>query len=98
MSHTGVWAVKDPDEVKDYVLDWAGSADDQKIAYGDALTSSTWIVPSGITKNSDSLTSGTTTIWLSGGTAGVTYSFTNRVTTTGGRTYDESIKLKVKNK
>lgn len=86
------WPNKDPDEVLDYELDWS-------VRLGtDTISTSTWIVPTGITKNSDTSDSTSATIWLSGGTAGESYTFTNRITTTGGRTMDESVKLKVKDK
>jgi hypothetical protein len=86
-----VWdAPKDPDEIKDYVLEWA------LLLIADTIATSIWIVPSGIVKNSDSHTNDTTTIWLSGGTAGAKYLFTNRITTTGGRTYDRTVKLTMK--
>lgn len=81
---------KDPDEVKDYVVDWT-----DRLA-GDAIASSTWIVPDGITKDSDAfdVDESTATIWLSGGTLGDNYEFVNRITTTGGRTLDQTMKLK----
>jgi hypothetical protein len=82
---------KDPDEVKDYGVDWALLLDT------DTISTSTWTVPAGITKNSDSNTDTTTTVWVSGGTAGDSYLLQNRVVTAGGRTYDRTCKLKMKN-
>lgn len=82
---------KDPDEVKDYGVNWA------ELLGTDTISTSTWTVPTGITKDSQSNTTTTTTIWLSGGTAAETYSFDNLITTAGGRTYDRTIKLKMKN-
>lgn len=81
---------KDPDEVKDYVIDWTDRLNE------DVIATSTWIVPDGITKDSDSFDAdeNTTTIWLSGGTLNDNYEFTNRITTTGGRTLDQTAKLK----
>ena len=55
-------------------------------------------MPAGITKNSDTKTTSTTTIWLLGGTLGQTYEFVNRITTAGLRTMDQSVKLKIKAK
>jgi len=81
---------KDPDEVKDYAVDWT-----DRLA-GDTIVTSTWIVPDGITKDSDTNTTMNTTIWLSGGELGNTYEFVNRVVTAGGRTYDQTCKLKCK--
>ena len=87
-----VWPFKDPNEVLDYVIDWSERLGD------DTITGSTWTVPTGITKDSDSSTDTATTIWLSGGTAGAQYVFTNRIVTAAGRTMDQSVKLKMKEK
>jgi hypothetical protein len=95
---SGKWDNKDPDEVADYSLNWAGNAAQPGRTLGDTLQSSTWIVPDGLVKNSDSFTTTTTTIWLSGGTEGTTYKLINRVITAGGRTWDQTVKLKVKTK
>lgn len=86
------WPNKDTDEVLDYEIDWSSRL------LTDTIQSSTWIVPSGITKNSDSTTSTVTKIWLSGGTTGETYVLTNRVQTAAGRTMDQSVKIKIKDK
>ena len=95
------WAEpKDPDEVLDYAIDWLGTtaSPGPLLRDTDTISTSIWIVPSGITKNSDTSTTTSATIWLSGGTAGNSYVFTNRITTAGGRTHDQSVKLKVKEK
>lgn len=79
--------VKDPSAKKDYTLDWS-----DWLESGDEISTSTWTVPTGITKNSDSKTEDTTTIWLSGGTAGSYYLCTNHIVTTpGGREEEQSI-------
>jgi len=80
---------KDPDAVKDYVLDleeWLNS---------DTISTATWTVPSGITEDSSSNTTTTATIWLSGGTAGQEYDLVCQVVTAGGRTEDFSITVPV---
>ena len=84
---------KDPNEVLDYVLDWSA-----RIAAEDAISTSTWTVPAGITKDSSSNDDTTSTIWLSGGTTGQTYSLLNRVVTDAGRTMDQTVKITVKDK
>jgi hypothetical protein len=84
------WPDKDPDEVLDYSLDWSARL------VSDTISTSTWTVPAGITKNSDSNTTTTTTIWLSSGVAATAYDILNRITTAGGRTMDQTVKLKVK--
>lgn len=86
------WPFKDPDEVLDYQLDWAERLD------SDTITTSTWIVPDGITKNSDGKSNTATTIWLSGGESNSSYLITNRIVTAGGRTMDQSVRLKIKGK
>ena len=87
------WDPKDPDEVLDYEIDWSG-----RLATGDTIATSTWIVPTGITKNSDTYTTTKSIIWLSGGTIGETYVFTCRITTAANRTHDQSVKLQIKAK
>lgn len=42
--------------------------------------------------------SGLTTVWLSGGTAGEKCVILNRVTTSEGRTYDQSVNLRIRDK
>lgn len=76
-------------EVKDYGFDWSDRLLVNGVA-GDTISTSTWVVETGITKDSDTDTDTTTTIWLSGGTAGVEYTLTNRVVTTQGRTHERS--------
>ncbi len=85
---------KDPDEVLDYQIDW----DKKRLKGTDTILTSTWIVPAGITNDSDSTTDTITTIWLSGGTLNATYELVNRIVTVGGRTYDQTVKLKIKEK
>lgn len=84
------WPLKDPDEVLDYTIDWSARLDT-----GETITASTWVVPPGITKDSDTFASTATVIWLSGGTAGSTYALTNRITTSDSRTMDMSVQLPV---
>jgi len=80
-------ATKDANATLDYTLDWS-----QWLMSGDALASSTWTTTAGLTVDSDRLDAdNTTTVWLSGGTAGRSYTVTNRITTDDGRTDDRSI-------
>ncbi len=78
---------KDPDAILDYGCKWLEWLD------GDTISSSTWIVPSGLTEDSASHTTTTTTIWLSGGTAGQTYEVVNRITTAAGRKNDQTLEI-----
>jgi hypothetical protein len=84
-------APKDPDEVLDYLVDWTA-----RLA-GDVIISSIWpSPPSGIVIQSNTFTGTKTTVWLTGGTPGTKYTFTNRITTVGGRTQDQSVVLTCK--
>jgi hypothetical protein len=83
--------VKDPDAVLDFGRDWS-----PWLATGEQITTSTWIVPDGITKDSESNDTTTATVWLSGGTAGETYEITNRITTNQGRTDDRTLRILVR--
>ena len=85
---------KDPDATLDYVLDWT----EWLGAFGDTIATSSWTVPDGLVKVTESNTSVLATVWLSGGTDGQAYSVTNRITTVGGRADDRTIKIKVRNK
>ncbi len=80
---------KDPDAIKPYTLNWTAFLD------GDTITSSVWTLDSGITSSSETNTTKKTTIFLSGGTVGTTYTATNRITTTNGITEDQSIQITI---
>lgn len=87
------WPNKDPDEVLDYEFTWSKRLD------GDTILSSTWTVPSGLTEDRPStFTSTTTVIWLAGGELGKSYVILNRIVTSGGRTMDQSAKIRIKAK
>lgn len=86
------WPPKDTDEVKDYGLDWT------KELAGDVILSSSWDSPSGITIGETSFSNypkNLAVIWLSGGTSGQKYTFTNTIVTQGGRTEKQSVSIKV---
>lgn len=87
-----VWPPKDPDELLDYRVDWGARLLD------DVISASVWEVPAGISGSPQTFTDDTTTIWLSGGTLHETYSFVNRVQTTGGRVMDQTVRIKIKAK
>jgi hypothetical protein len=84
--------IKDPDAVLDYFYDWTGWLS------GDTIIASTWIVPTGLTKESESNTATGATIWVSGGTAGTNYPVTNRISTAAGRTEDRTSVIKCKDR
>jgi hypothetical protein len=72
---------KDPDAVLDYGFDWS-----DWLATGETISTSAWTVSTGITEDSDENTTTETKVWLSGGTAGNTYTAANKIVTSAGRT------------
>lgn len=83
---------KDPDEVLDYGFIWTDWLD------GDTIDASEWLTDDSIVIDSDSSTSNTTTVWLSGGTLNDRCSITNRITTAAGRVADRTARLDIKAK
>lgn len=89
-----VWPPKDPQEVLDYVVNWAPRLRDETIV------SSAFTIAAGanvsIVANSFSNTA--TTVWLAGGTHGRDARVTNSVTTSAGRTFEETVTLSIRQK
>jgi len=97
---------KDKDEILDYTLDWSLRI------LTDSISSSIWTTPilTGSTLATTGLTFATasiathnlstcrTVLWITGGITGNAYQFTNRITTAGGRTMDQTCKLKIRDK
>lgn len=82
--------LKDPNSVLDFLSDWTGW-----LAEGETIAALSVIVPTGITKDSDTHDDTSATVWLSGGSAGNTYAVTFRITTNQARTDDRTIKIYV---
>lgn len=80
---------KDPDAALDYTVDWS------EWLGVDSIATSTWTVPEGITKDADTNTATTATVWLSGGVLYANYTITNTIETAAGRTDQRSITVKV---
>lgn len=93
------WPTKDPNEVLDYQLDWAKPGESRLVA-GETLSTCVFTVVEGtvIVNSSAFAGSGLATVWLSGGAAGEKCVILNRVTTSAGRTYDQSVTLRVRSK
>lgn len=103
------WPFKDPNEVLDYVVNWT-----PRIEPGDSIQSVTHTVVSGdvVIDDEDFDNAGTTptddpdfpiavnttVVWLSSGTIGTPQEILSRVVTVGGRTMDQTVKLKIKSK
>jgi hypothetical protein len=81
---------KDPDAVLDYQIDWS-----DWLPEGDTISTSVWSVGAGLTEDSDTNTTTTATVWVSGGTVGSSYQATNHIVTAQGREEDRTIVIKV---
>lgn len=87
----GARFTKDPDAVLDYQVNWF-----RWLVEGDFITAVSFDPDSGITVEDSSYTDTTTTVWLSGGTVGVTYKVVCHITTAGGREDDRTLQIAVK--
>lgn len=84
---------KDPDAVLDFSFDWSAWLEDIE-----NISTRTITVDTGLTKNSDSESSGVVTAWLSGGTAGTTYEVACEIVTSLGRTDERTIAIVVEDR
>ena len=82
---------KDPDATLDYAIDLSEWLDD----ITDTLSALT-VTGDGVTIASSSIVGQTCVAWISGGTVGQTASATFRFTTSGGRTDDRTIYLRIR--
>lgn len=84
------WPSKSPDERLDYTLRW------QDQLGTDTITSSTWVINnSGLLTDLDSYGPNTSTIWLLDGTLNQIYSVVNTIITAAGRTYVQTVSIKI---
>ena len=84
--------LKDPNAVLDYTFDWTEWLDDLT----DTIASRVVTPGTGLTLDSDAIAGKKVIAWVSGGTAGTTYTLACRITTAGGRTDERTIYIKVK--
>lgn len=89
------WPSKDPDEVLDYDVNWTA-----RLLTGETIVSSSFTVAVGtVVKDSEGFTpEGVATVWLSGGTVGEVCEVLNHITTSQGREYDKTAKLRIRAK
>ena len=73
--------VKAPGETLDYTRYWT-----DWLVSGETISTSTWVVPTGLTSTLNTFDDTATTIKLAGGTANYAYVVTNTITTNQGRT------------
>lgn len=89
------WIAKDPNEVLDYEHDWALTVD-----AGDVIVPPALAIPeagSDVVVNSSTLNGTVQKVWLSGGTVKTAPDkITLRITTAAGRTFDEGVRLQIK--
>lgn len=81
----------DPDSIVDYVIDWTNWLN------GDNLATSAWAIVNA-TEASASNTTKIATVFISGAKAGKVVTMRNRITTTGGRTEDRTLRALVREK
>lgn len=83
----------DPQAKLDYSIDWGSLG---WLVGGDTLATATWTVPAGITKVSETNTTTTATVWLSGGTVDTDYDVVCHVVTGAGREDDRTLRIQVR--
>ena len=84
--------IKSDNEVLDYVVDWSNWLG------ADTISTSVWNAEVGITQDSETETTTTATIWLSGGTNNSTYLVTNQIVTVAGRTAERSFRITIEDR
>jgi hypothetical protein len=85
---------KDKDGTSTFTIDWSDHVD----LFGsptDAILSSLWTVPDGLTEIGDGYSAEQTTITVSGGTSGQVYRLLNQITTENGRVYQDTILVRI---
>lgn len=85
------WSPKDPAESLNYSIDWS-----KALPQGVTIASAEWsATPAGLDLSSPSHAQKATTVWISGGSAGLTYLVTCEITTSAGQTFQRSVRLPV---
>lgn len=85
---------KYPSENRTFAIDWAQRLSNANDGSADTIATSTWAIPSGITKESDSLNGDKAIVRISGGTVTKNYKLKNTIIlTTSGYTLVEYINV-----
>lgn len=85
------WVDKAPGDIYDYGFDYAA-----ELVAGETITASMWSAsPPGITLGSEGTDGAIATQWVSGGEAGTIYSLENTISTSGGRVFVRTLKVRV---
>lgn len=86
------WPPKDPNENLDYEVDWTA-----RLEQGESMVSANFILVDGtVVIGAQTLVGAVATVWLSGGADGETAHITCRGTTSVGRVYDETVRLRIR--
>lgn len=82
--------IKDPNAIEDFSINWA-----DHFAAGETIATSTFAVPAGLTKASESNTTTKGIVQLSGGTLHVEYLVVNHIATNQGREFDQTLIVRI---
>lgn len=95
MSNTNIFAkrTQDPQDTRIWAFNWADFLTERSST---TISSATWTVPSGLTKVSESNTTTTATVKVSGGTHGSDYVLTCTAVLANGETVERSFQLSVR--
>ena len=85
--------VKDPGAKLDWHFDWGAWLEEDE-----TITSSEFIVSSGLSVVSTSAVATNTTVWLEGGRTGQVYKVVNRITTSASRIDERSVMIRVRDR
>jgi SPP1 family predicted phage head-tail adaptor len=88
--------IKDPQSVLEYTIDWAPTMAESSPS--DTISESSWAADNGMTVDSNSNTTNTTTVWVSGGTAMRYALLVNTIVTGVPRTHERTIVVKLQNR
>lgn len=86
----GAYFLKRASEILDFSIDWS-----DVLELGETISTSTWTVPNGITRDSDGISGQLTIAWIKSGTAGLEYVLGNTIVTSGSRTLNRDLRIKV---
>ena len=87
---------KDPRGTVDYEINWADTMSESSPA--DTISTSSWTANHGVTVDSDSKTTSTTSVWVSSGTKLKYADLVNKVVTAAARTHYRTVTLKLQNR
>lgn len=78
----------DPDARLDYSWDWSAW-----LAEGETITEAVVTAPTGLTVSASTITGGTVSVWIEGGTEGTTYRVPCHIVTSQDREDDRTLRL-----